>query len=175
MYEERISHAAELFMAGYNCAQSVFAAFADLYGLTRTQALLVSASFGAGIGRMRETCGTASAIYMLAGLETGTIIGADREGKSANYAVVQELAARFREKHKTTVCRELLGLRKNAPTPPVADPRTAEYYKKRPCVRMVESAATIYAQFLSERAEKGIPLRAGHMSDWETSHHPDAL
>lgn len=96
MYEKRIHQAVENFMAGYNCAQSVVAAFADLYGLDRKQALLVSASFGAGMGRLRETCGTLSGIVMLAGLETGTAIGEDRAGKSANYAVVQDLVARFR-------------------------------------------------------------------------------
>ena len=160
MYEKRIHQAVENFMAGYNCAQSVVAAFADLYGLDRKQALLVSASFGAGMGRLRETCGTLSGIVMLAGLETGTAIGEDRAGKSANYAVVQDLVARFRAEHGSSICRELLGLRKDAPTPPMADERTAEYYKKRPCIYMVESAARLYARFLTERAEAGLPLRA---------------
>ena len=45
-FDERISRAVDNFMQGYNCAQSVFMAFADLYGLSREQALHVSASFG---------------------------------------------------------------------------------------------------------------------------------
>lgn len=57
--EERIEKAIELFKEGYNCSQSVVAAFADMYGLTPEQALKVSASFGGGIGRMRQTCGAA--------------------------------------------------------------------------------------------------------------------
>ena len=142
------------------CQDPDFCAFADLYGLDRKQALLVSASFGAGIGRLRETCGTLSGVVMLAGLETGSTEGDDRAGKSANYAVVQDLVARFRAEHGSSICRELLGLRKGAPTPPMADERTAEYYKKRPCAYMVESAARLYARFLTERAQAGIPLRA---------------
>ena len=94
--EERISRATELFKSGYNCSQSVVAAFADMYGFTEEQALRMAASFGGGIGRMRETCGAACGMFLLAGLEKGAIDGADREGKAANYALVQELAAELR-------------------------------------------------------------------------------
>ena len=69
--EKRIEKAVELFKEGYNCSQSVVAAFADIYGFTNEQALKMSASFGGGIGRMRQTCGAACGLFMLAGLETG--------------------------------------------------------------------------------------------------------
>ena len=91
--EDRIQKAVELFKSGYNCSQSVVAAFADMYGFTQEQALRMSASFGGGIGRMRETCGAACGMFLVAGLETGATEATDREGKAANYAVVQELAA----------------------------------------------------------------------------------
>lgn len=45
------------FLQGYNCSQSVVAAFAPQLGLTEEMALRLSAGFGAGIGRMREVCG----------------------------------------------------------------------------------------------------------------------
>ena len=82
--EERISRATELFKSGYNCSQSVVAAFADMYGFTEEQALRMAASFGGGIGRMRETCGAACGMFLLAGLEKGAIDGSARrkeEGK----------------------------------------------------------------------------------------------
>ena len=69
--EDRIQKAVELFKSGYNCSQSVVAAFADMYGFTQEQALRMSASFGGGIGRMRETCGAACGMFLVAGLETG--------------------------------------------------------------------------------------------------------
>ena len=90
--DKRVQLAVELFKQGYNCSQSVVAAFADLYGFNRNQALRMSASFGAGIGRMRQTCGAACGMFMLAGLDCGATEGSDREGKSHNYAVVQQLA-----------------------------------------------------------------------------------
>ena len=54
--EERVDKAVTYFKSGYNCSQSVVAAFADMYGYTEEQALRMAASFGGGIGRMRQTC-----------------------------------------------------------------------------------------------------------------------
>ena len=62
--QKRIERAVELFKNGYNCSQSVVAAFADMYGFTEEQALRMSASFGGGIGRMRETCGAACGMFI---------------------------------------------------------------------------------------------------------------
>lgn len=151
MYEDRIERAVENFKKGYNCTQSVVEAFADLYGIDTDVALRMAASFGGGIGRMRLTCGTASGMFLLAGLETGVTDPTDRAGKGANYAVVQQLAAEFKEALGSIVCADLLGLNRNAPTPPTPEARTAEYYRKRPCPEIVRTAATIYAHFLESR------------------------
>lgn len=148
MKEERIAQAVELFHQGFNCAQSVTAAFADIYGLTREQALLMSASFGGGIGRMRQTCGAACGMFILAGFETGTADGTNREAKAHNYAVVQQLAEEFRKRNGSIVCAELLGLSKNSPTPSTPEQRTTAYYAKRPCAKMVEEGARIFAEYL---------------------------
>jgi C_GCAxxG_C_C family probable redox protein len=152
--EKRIEKAVELFKEGYNCSQSVVAAFADMYGFTNEQALKMSASFGGGIGRMRQTCGAACGLFMLAGLETGCTEGKDREGKENNYKVVQALAEEFRKRNGSLICAELLGLSKTAPTPATPETRTAEYYKKRPCVKMVEEAARIWCEYLSTNSDK---------------------
>lgn len=146
--EERISRAVDYFMQGYNCSQSVVTAFADLYGFTEKQALHMAASFGGGIGRMRLTCGAVCGMFMLAGLENCAVEGSDRIGKSRNYAVVQSLAEKFKSLHGTITCSELLKLRAGAPVSAQAEQRTPEYYAKRPCARMVESAARIFADYL---------------------------
>ncbi|ADV44532.1 C-GCAxxG-C-C family protein [Bacteroides helcogenes] len=148
--EDRIERSVELFKSGYNCSQSVVAAFADMYGFTEEQALRMSASFGGGIGRMRQTCGAACGMFLLAGLEKGATDGKDREGKAANYALVQELAEEFKKRNGSMICAELLGLKKPEGS---SDPevRTEQYYAKRPCVKMVEEAAKIWAEYL-ERA-----------------------
>lgn len=153
--EERIEKAVALFKEGYNCSQSVVAAFADQYGFTREQALRMSASFGGGIGRMRETCGAACGLFMLAGLETGAIEGADRDGKARNYAVVQELAEEFKRRNGALKCADLLGLSKKEPIVSTPEARTSQYYAKRPCVKMVEEAARIWCEYLEKAANEG--------------------
>lgn len=148
--EDRIEKAVELFKSGYNCSQSVVAAFADMYGLSEEQAFRIAASFGGGIGRMRETCGAACGMFLLAGLETGAIDAADREGKAANYALVQELAAEFKNRNGSLICAELLGLRKKHPVSSLPEERTMQYYAKRPCAKMVEEAARIWVEYLEK-------------------------
>ena len=146
--EERIKKAEDLFMQGYNCAQSVTAAFADIYGYTEEQALKLSAGFGGGIGRLRLTCGAACGMFILAGMDCGSSDINDREGKSANYKVVQDLADAFKKEFGTLECAELLKLKKDAPLSHEASERTAEYYAKRPCVNQVVTAAKIFADYL---------------------------
>ena len=138
MTDDRIEKAVGLFKSGYNCSQSVVAAFADMYGFTEEQALRMSASFAA--------CG----MFLLAGLEKGAVDGKDREGKAANYALVQELAEEFKKRNGSMICAELLGLKKpeGSSTP---EARTEQYYAKRPCAKMVEEAATIWAEYLEKQ------------------------
>ena len=146
--QKRMKRAEELFMQGFNCSQSVAAAFADVYGYTEEQMLRVSAGFGAGIGRLRLSCGAFNAMALLTGLENGSVTPGDREGKSANYKTVQQLAARFQEEHGSLICAELLKLKRDAPLSYEASERTAEYYQERPCVKQIISAARIYAEYL---------------------------
>ncbi len=144
--EVRVEKAKTLFKQGFNCSQSVFAACADLYGIEdEALALRLSASFGGGIGRMRQTCGAACGMFMLAGLENGSAVVGDAEGKKQNYALVQNLAEKFKQENGSLICAELLGI---APKPqePTPEARTEEYYKKRPCAEMVASAVRIFLE-----------------------------
>ncbi len=145
--EERIGKAVELFKSGFNCSQSVVTAFADMYGFTEEQALHMSASFGGGIGRMRMTCGAACGLFMLAGLEKCATEGNDRASKAENYALVQQLAEEFKKRNGSLTCAELLGLKKPEGSS-MPEERTAQYYAKRPCARMVEEAARIWVEHL---------------------------
>ena len=151
--EERVARAVENFMAGYGCCQSVVAAFADLYGLDDILAKKIAAGFGGGIGRMRMMCGAVSGIVMLVGLHCGQTEGSDLEGKTACYKEVQELLEQSRQQNGSLICAEILGLKgyEKASCSYIASPRTAEYYKSRPCAAKVESAARIFADFLKKR------------------------
>ena len=147
----KIDKEEELFVSGYNCSQAVVAAFADLFGFTEEQGLKLSAGMGGGMGRLRMTCGAVSGMAILAGMDCGSADASDREGKSANYKVVQELCERFKSEHQSLICAELLNIRKGAPLSYEASERTAEYYKTRPCVNMVVTAAKIFADYLDEK------------------------
>lgn len=146
MMDHRIL-AEQNFEAGCNCAQSVLLAFSDLTGLDDKTALAISSSFGAGMGRLREVCGAVSGMFMVAGLLYGG--KASQEEKAAHYERLQLLAARFREKNGTYLCRELLaGVPVSSGTAPEA--RTAEYYKTRPCKHLCGDAAELLDQYIAE-------------------------
>lgn len=142
----------DLFCQGYNCSQSVFAAFCDVTNIDFETALMLSSSFGGGMGRLREVCGAFSAILMAAGCIYGYITPKDYDAKSKHYALVQELAARFKAQTGSIVCREILGL--DSPSDPNVPPRTDEYYKKRPCPEICRTAAKILDDYIAEHGER---------------------
>lgn len=145
--DERVQKARELFLEGYNCTQAVFLAYSDLFDIEAQFAARISASFGGGMGRLREVCGTVSGMLLIAGFMEPFDNPTDKGAKTRNYTLVQELAENFRRKNGAIVCRELLGLdhQKDAPEP---SDRTPEYYKKRPCVEYIASAARIVGEKL---------------------------
>ena len=138
-----------LFLEGYNCCQSVFGAFTDVTDFDFETSMRLASSFGAGMGRMREGLRRLfPPCFFVVGIVSGYSDPADREAKANHYALLQLLAGEFREKNHTILCRELLaGIRTD--TRPVPDPRTAEYYKIRPCGRFVEDAAEILDNYLT--------------------------
>ncbi len=143
---DHIQRAEELFMSGYNCAQSVFAAFSDVMGIDERTALRMSSAFGGGMGRMREVCGTCSGMFMVLGMLYGYDTVND-EMKKELYRQVQELAGKFKNEYGTIVCRELLkGL--GVTSDYVPSPRTAEYYRVRPCIKFVSLAAGLTEEFI---------------------------
>ena len=142
---DHVSRAAELFLEGYSCSQAVAMAFSDLTGLDEKLTARLSSSFGGGMGRMREVCGAVSGMLLVLGTLYGYDEAGDAAGKRALYARVQDMAKDFREENGSIICRDLLA---NPASDPNPTPRTAEFYKKRPCQRMVESAARIMEEFI---------------------------
>ena len=152
---QRAAAAGEYFRQGYNCAQSVVLSFADILeadGFADRKILAtISADFGGGMGRMREVCGAFSGCTMMAGFISPANDPSVMDSRKANYALVQEFAAAFRESNGgSIICRELLGLQAKAQESPAPSERTAEYYRKRPCSAIVEQAALIVAEKLKE-------------------------
>ena len=152
--------AKELFEKGYNCCQSVVAAFADEpwfvdSGLTLETACKLASSFGGGMGRLREVCGAVSGMFMISGLAQGY---ADTQSpdKANHYQRIQDLAAAFKKENGSIICRQLLGL-DNPEQKTVSgdafvstpEKRTSEYYKKRPCGELCKIAADILEKSLN--------------------------
>ncbi len=151
-YGARGTRAKELFLEGYNCAQAVVLAYEDYFDESpETLAQLVSA-FGGGMGRLREVCGSVSGMFFVLSKVYGYADPKEKDGKMDLYARVQELAARFRERNGSIVCRELLGLAEKVSVP-VPEERTPEYYKKRPCPDIIADAADILEEYLREQGK----------------------
>ena len=158
--DERVEKARRLFKeGGYNCCQAVVLAYNDVFGLEDHTAAAVSSGFGGGMGRMREVCGAVSGMTMLAGLIKPAVDPSVKDWRTANYALVQEMAGEFKAINGSIVCKELLGLvpmGSAAPAPkesPEPSERTPEYYKKRPCEELVGIAARIVGEKILRYAQ----------------------
>ena len=147
MSETRADRAEALFRQGYNCSQSVFAAFADVVGMSVEEAAQLASPFGAGFGKLREVCGAVSGMTMLAGKLKGYSDPKAREEKVELYKLIQKMCAEFEEKEGSIICRALLGLEKGED---LGEPavRTEEYYRSRPCVGACRTAAEIAEKYL---------------------------
>ena len=133
--------AAELFLEGRSCSQAVVLAFSDLTGLDNHFAAKMAASFGGGMGRMREVCGAVSGALMALGALKGYDDVSDIEIKKAHYVKVQAIMKGFEQELSSYICRDIikvLGAQEPSPTP-----RTEEFYKARPCEKCVRCAARL--------------------------------
>ena len=132
--------AVELFTSGFNCSQSVLAAFCEQYGLDRETALKTACGFGGGC-RSGEICGAVSGAVLTIGLKFGHCQPGDIESKSNCYAKTTEYLNAFKAKNGSIICREILGC-------DISSKEGMELAKsknlfKTTCVDMVKSAASI--------------------------------
>ena len=142
--------AKKYFEDGYNCSQAVLLAFCEDFGLDKETALMISAPFGGGMGRLREVCGTVSGMNMVLGLAKGKYSPEDNAKKAQLYKDVQALAEKFKEDNGSIICRELLGLRIESKDNPIPEKRTDKYYKIRPCSELCKYAADLLDEFLKQ-------------------------
>lgn len=151
--ETHTKKAEDLFKQGYNCSQAVLGAYSEELGIDFKTLMQLSSSFGGGMGRLREVCGAVSAMFMIAGLKKGYFLPTDNEGKKNHYKLIQELAKKFKEKHQTIICRELLNLMEKESNPTPAE-RTEQYYKTRPCIKFVQEACNIVDETIFQNVSK---------------------
>jgi C_GCAxxG_C_C family probable redox protein len=92
----------------YNCAQSVFAAYAEDFGISKDTALSLAVGFGGGIGRLQETCGAVSGAVMVLGLLSHFKEEDGRPKINEVYAAVRAFIEEFTKEAGAIKCRDLL-------------------------------------------------------------------
>jgi C_GCAxxG_C_C family probable redox protein len=145
--ERRVKDASDMFLSGFNCAQSTAAPFSDLVGMDSKTMIKASAAFGGGVSKLREVCGVVSGIMLVYGLsqDENTDLSSKKE-KAKLYENGQVLVKEFSDLNDTINCGELLEVFDKNPMP--AD-RTDEYYKERPCLKLVEDGAQILCDYFN--------------------------
>jgi len=124
------------FNRGFNCSQAILSAYSPRYGLSTELAQKIACGFGAGMGRLGETCGAVTGAYMLISL----IHGDDRE---RTYELVREFSKRFIERNGSTECRTLLNVDLMT-----GDMEFASKQVQNICPNLVKDAAEILEELL---------------------------
>lgn len=102
------NRAIDLFYEGYNCSQATFVAFSDLLNCEPDEMARISSSFGGGMGKLGEVCGALTGAFMALGAKLGYDDPDDKQLKTEHYALIQEVAERFRAEKGSILCRDLL-------------------------------------------------------------------
>jgi C_GCAxxG_C_C family probable redox protein len=107
--EARVARALELHKAGYNCAQCVACASADLVGLDEDQLFRLMEGFGGGMGGFNQTCGAISGGVAIFGAANSGGTGHPKT-KGSTYKLSRQLVDQFRAANGSSLCSELKGL-----------------------------------------------------------------
>ncbi|MEW6516257.1 MAG: C-GCAxxG-C-C family protein [candidate division FCPU426 bacterium] len=142
----KIQFALEKFKSGFSCTQAVLSAFAEDFGLKEELALKLATGFGAGCGRTGQTCGAVTGAYLVLGLKHGRATAEDMPAREKTYRLVREFNRRFKAKHNSINCTELMGL----------DLGNPEEYKKaadqdlfrKICVDLIKTSVTLVEELL---------------------------
>ncbi len=94
----------------YNCAQAVACAFADEVGMDKETIFRMMEGFGLGMGGMHGTCGAISGAIALAGLKNSDGKIDDPGTKASTYQLSKQIIAKFEEKNKASLCKDLKGI-----------------------------------------------------------------
>ena len=130
---------------GFNCAQSVLAAFGDLTRLPEREALALAGGFGGGVGGTHEElCGALSGGVLAAGILLAPHVREnDPEGKKRAHAAARELRSRFAARFgDRTCCGDLL----RADLPKIGAPCITGH-----CDTLIYGAVELLEEMLSEQ------------------------
>ena len=143
---DKVEAAVACFKEGFNCSQAILSTYGVAFGLEGPTALKAASAFGAGMGGLGEVCGAVTGALIVIGLKHGRTEARDKEAKEKTNALVRDFAGRFRSRHRSLLCRELLGCDLTTPEG-VAAARQKGYFTEL-CPRFVRAAAEILENVL---------------------------
>jgi C_GCAxxG_C_C family probable redox protein len=138
--------AVEIFKEGFSCSQAVFGAYCERFGLDRKQAYKISSGFGGGM-HLDQTCGAVTGAIMAIGLKYGRTKADDIDAKMKTIKMVNEFAKKFRQRHGSIGCTDLIGC--NISTPEGFEGAKKKDVFKQLCPKYVKSAAEILEEILA--------------------------
>jgi C_GCAxxG_C_C family probable redox protein len=135
-----VERAVSCFEQGFNCCQAVLSSYGPRFGLDRESALKIASGFGGGVGHLGESCGAVTGALMVIGLK------GDASAPEATYHLVDRFLERFKARHGSIFCRELLGY-------DISTPQGLQAIKDRGlfdnlCPKFVRTSAEILEEIL---------------------------
>jgi C_GCAxxG_C_C family probable redox protein len=97
------------FSEGFNCAQSVLAAYCSDFNIDRESALRIAGAFGGGSAGTGETCGAVTGALMTIGLKYGMTDPQNLQAKEKTKEIGRQFLERFVVMYGSSRCRDLLG------------------------------------------------------------------
>jgi C_GCAxxG_C_C family probable redox protein len=143
---EKVEAAVACFREGFNCSQAILSTWSGEFDLERETALRAASAFGGGMAGLGEVCGAVTGALMVIGLKHGQTEAKDKETKEKNYARVHDFTGRFRSRHSSLLCRELLGC--DLTTPEAREMAKQKGLFTERCPRFVRDAAEILEDVL---------------------------
>ena len=138
--------ATETFRNGYNCAQSIIAAFAPGRGLSRELSLQLATGLGGGINGQGGTCGAVVGSLIVLGLHYGTEYSSDTEGREKFKLIANKFSEDFLKQHNSLKCGELLSAEAGDPDKVSEMKANGEFHEFCTCV--VKDAALLLEEIL---------------------------
>jgi C_GCAxxG_C_C family probable redox protein len=140
-----VDAAVDLFKDGCACSQAVLGVYGPRHGLDQATAMRVAAGFAGGM-RQAETCGAVTGAFMVFGLARCGDGCRSGEGRKAAYQAVTAFSTKFRERHGSLLCRDLLGC--DISTPEGARIATEQGLFRTRCVQLVRDAAELVEEIV---------------------------
>jgi len=138
----------ELFLEGYNCAQSIVTAFGSELGLKEKDALKLATGLGAGINYQGQTCGAVVGSYIILGLRYGIDQARDQEGKARLRMILNKFSEEFTNEYKSLNCKDILG--KDVSKDDELEELRKNNVFRELCPRVVKTASNIVEKLLKE-------------------------